>query len=670
MKKLKKKSLYKNKSKWYNLQVMKKFNLNKKLDKILKFVLNFLKNKFFHSIILGFSSFFILDIVTRLLGKEIEFLKINSFVPNLFSIVWISLFMLLTLFINKKIGKPLYILFFILSITMFAVNNVYYSLTKNFFDFALLGLAKEGSEFFVSAIKSANIWIYITIIISIALFVISFIKFPWNNKTNYKGLIITIILFIIIHQITPLLLGEKNNELTWNTWKNPRNVYENYNDNNKSLSVSGIFEYTIRNYYKTYLEEKKTTDEKELLFLSNMFKESKLNEKNKYTGIFEGKNIIFLQFEGIDNWLLTKKIMPNTYKLLNNSINFLNHFSYYNGGGSTFNSEFAVNTGFITPISYTKNAYSLNKNDFPNSLAKIFTNLDYRVNAFHMNTGEYYSRNINYKNWGFDKYYGLKDLKTYDNEDYMLDRELINNDFFYENMFKKEGNFINYLITYSVHMPFQKDKGLCQKILNKEYEEKMLNDELTEEEKENLLIEFEEAIYTEEDCINIQAKETDDMVGLLMQALKDNNLYDNTIIVAFSDHYLYTIADKTLLDKKKETSNNLINETPFFIWSSKQKKTNIYKATSQIDILPTVLNLMGIEYDNNNYLGKDALGKEHNGIVFFNDYSWYDGKYYVENGTNDKIKDINYIEESNSYVDYIIKKNDLILKHDYFKNKQ
>ena len=107
MKKLKKKSLYKNKSKWYNLQVMKKFNLNKKLDKILKFVLNFLKNKFFHSIILGFSSFFILDIVTRLLGKEIEFLKINSFVPNLFSIVWISLFMLLTLFINKKIDVSL-----------------------------------------------------------------------------------------------------------------------------------------------------------------------------------------------------------------------------------------------------------------------------------------------------------------------------------------------------------------------------------------------------------------------------------------------------------------------------------------------------------------------------------------------------------------------------------
>ena len=61
--------------------------------------------------------------------------------------------------------------------------------------------------------------------------------------------------------------------------------------------------------------------------------------------------------------------------------------------------------------------------------------------------------------------------------------------------------------------------------------------------------------------------ETDYMVGLLMQALKDNNLYDNTVIVAYADHYLYTINDKSVLGKYKETDNNLINRTPFFIWT-------------------------------------------------------------------------------------------------------
>ena len=66
--------------------------------------------------------------------------------------------------------------------------------------------------------------------------------------------------------------------------------------------------------------------------------------------MFKGKNVIFLQLEGIDNWLVDEKTMPNLYSLMKQSIHFTNHYSYYNGGGSTFNSEFAVNTGYITPI--------------------------------------------------------------------------------------------------------------------------------------------------------------------------------------------------------------------------------------------------------------------------------------------------------------------------------
>ena len=54
--------------------------------------------------------------------------------------------------------------------------------------------------------------------------------------------------------------------------------------------------------------------------------------------------------------------MPNTYSLLDHSINFTNHYSFYNGGGSTFNSEFMVNVGYTTPYTFPMNAYTLNKN--------------------------------------------------------------------------------------------------------------------------------------------------------------------------------------------------------------------------------------------------------------------------------------------------------------------
>ena len=178
-------------------------------------------------------------------------------------------------------------------------------------------------------------------------------------------------------------------------------------------------------------------------------------------------------------------------------------------------------------------------------------------------------------------------------------------------------------------------------------------------------------VMTEEECARRQAKETDYMIELLLQNLEEKNLIENTVIVVFTDHYLYTLEDKTILDKYKNTANNLINHTPFFIWSNNGEKININDVTSQLNILPTVLNLFGINYNPNNYIGSDALNPQYEGIVFFSDYSWYDGNVYVENGevANNKNISYNQLEEKNYYINYITKKNDLALKFNYFKDK-
>ena len=213
----------------------------------------------------------------------------------------------------------------------------------------------------------------------------------------------------------------------------------------------------------TYIKPETTKTDAESKFLSEVFDNSHDSyHKNKYTGKFKNKNVIFLQFEGIDNWLLTKDIMPNTYALLNNSINFTNHYSFYNGGGSTFNSEFMVNVGYTTPYTFPMNAYTLNKNDFPYSMANLMKQKDYEVKVYHMNTREYYSRGINYFNWGYDNYLGLQDLGTYVNKDYQLDRELILNETFHNELFNNTGKFVSYIITYSNHFPFTSNKGVCK----------------------------------------------------------------------------------------------------------------------------------------------------------------------------------------------------------------
>ena len=174
---------------------------------------------------------------------------------------------------------------------------------------------------------------------------------------------------------------------------------------------------------------------------------------------------------------------------------------------------------------------------------------------------------------------------------------------------------------------------------------------------------------SEEDCARRQAKETDYMVELLINTLTEKNLIDNTVIVVFTDHYLYTLSDQTILDKYKDTSNNLINHTPFFIWDNGNTKKKVTSVTSQLNILPTIINLLGLEYHPNYYIGKDALNSSYNGIVFFSDYSWYDGNVYVDGGavTNNKYIDQVSLEDKNYYINYIIRKNDLTLKYNYFK---
>ena len=177
---------------------------------------------------------------------------------------------------------------------------------------------------------------------------------------------------------------------------------------------------------------------------------------------------------------------------------------------------------------------------------------------------------------------------------------------------------------------------------------------------------------SEEECARRQAKETDYMVSLLLDKLREKDLLDNTVIVTYADHYLYTIEDQSILAKYKETDNNLINNTPFFIWKDGMKKKTINKVTSQLNILPTVLNLFGISYNQNDYIQTDALDSDYEPMVFFSDYSWYDGNAYVYQGevTNGKSISNEELENKNHFITRITKKNDLTLKFDYFKKNK
>lgn len=606
--------------------------------------------------------FLVMDITIRLLGNKINFYPVYKIIPNLFTLLWTTFFITISLSVRKKLSKLVYSIFFFVSFSFFLTNGIYYSMTSSYFDFSLLGMASEGSGYIIDAIKTGNKIIYLMAIVVILLYILArkYFKEKKRVTANYKRILQILVIFAVIHALIPLLYGKSNSTLTWNTWSNPRDIYNNFNDNNKSMRISGLYEYTTRNFYITYLKAKKANNVKELEFLNEVYSIEEPPYQTNYTGMFEGKNVIYLQLEGIDEWLLDEETMPTLYNMQNNALNFINHYSYYNGGGSTFNSEFAVNTGFLTPVSYNQNAYTFSRNNFDYSMARLFKKKGYSVNAFHMNTKEYYSRGANYDNWGYDNYYGLKDQDTYTDNSYILDRELILNEKFSELLFPTDKPFVDYIISYSNHMPFTNTKGVCQLLLEKQKEEILASDP-------NAVI--EEKTYTEEECSRLQARETDNMINLLITKLRDNNLLENTVIVAFADHYLYTLTDQNILAQYKEIDNNLINHTPFLIWKDGMKKQTIKEVTSQLNILPTTINLFGLEYHPNYYIGSDALNPDYKGYVFFPDYSWYDGNVYVEGGvvTNGKEIEPTALEEKNHYINYVIKKNDLTLKYNYFK---
>ena len=617
----------------------------------------FVENK---NIIMLCVPFILMDVFTMLFAMSINYTNYRVYAPILFNICWIGFFVGTSLSFKKWIGKLLYSLFFLVFLIIFMTNCVYFSTMSNIFDFSLVESAGEGAPYILEAIKGCNPFAYVAFILIVVSYIYSLKEFPNNKENNYPLFGIILGSFIVLHLLIPFTLGRVNKELTWSSWRNARNIYETFNDSNKSIKVCGFYEYNVRSFYITFLKPEVSITSEELKFLDNSYVYEE-NPSNKYTGKFKDKNLIIIQLEGMDNWIVNKNDTPTIYKMMNNSINFTKHYSFYNGGGSTFNSEFAINTGFVTPFSYSRNAYTFNKNDFPNSLANIFKEMDYSVNVFHMNSGEYYSRTVNYKNWGYDNYYGLKELGDYPSYTYELDRNLILDEKFHDYMFPEDKKFLDYIITYSGHYPFKNTNGVC-KLLYREDVSREMNETGALEKPD-----FVE--MSEEECIRRQNQETDYMMSLLLDTLKEKNLIDNTVIVVVTDHYLYTVDDKTILDRYKNTSNNLINHTPFFIWTSKEKKTSINEVTTQLNILPTILNMYGIKFNKNNYIGQDALAKNYKGIAFFNDYSWYDGNVYVDNGvvTNDKKIKPEVLLEKNEYVSYVIKKNDLTLKYNYFK---
>ena len=377
--------------------------------------------------------------------------------------------------------------------------------------------------------------------------------------------------------------------------------------------------------------------------------ENKNIQDNEMTGILKDKNVIFVLMESMDDWIISEKYTPTIKYMMDNGINFKNHYMPNVGMGYTFNAEFAANTGYYCPSSESSASIFI-KNAFPYSLGNILKNMGYRTASFHYNTKDFYNREAMHKRFGYDKYVSF--MKYLSIEKCVQDTEAVKSDELYDMMTKTENGerFLDFIITYSAHLPYN------------------IEDNKLKGAKENYSQLIDENISEELNNLYLLAHDTDEFFKVLLKRLKEDGILEDTVIIGFTDHYAYGVQDYELLKEMTlNAGSEIFERVPFFIYSPGLEHKTVEKVTSAIDIMPTIANLLGAE-DRRYYVGNDAFDASYNGIVYFPDGKWYDGNILFEpnSGTTYTDEERQYIINTNKYIDDIKSISDYVVSTNYF----
>lgn len=419
-------------------------------------------------------------------------------------------------------------------------------------------------------------------------------------------------------------------------------------DDLKENETSDKKEYNMEDIDFISLAEKESNEE--IKNIHEYMATSLPSEKNEYTGMFEGKNLIVIIAEAFSPIAVNEELTPTLYKLVNSGFNFSNFYSpiYY---VSTSDGEY-VSLNSLLPKESVWSFYKSSNNYLPYAYGNVFKNLGYTTYAFHDGTYKYYNRNLSHPNMGYTYMAcgnGLQSLMNCKNWP-QSDLEMVNATF---DMYKDSEHFMTYYMTVSGHLEYNFSGN------NMAYKNRKV---------------VENTNYSSAVKAYIASqKELDSMLEELINKLDKEKKLDDTVIVLSADHYPYGLTTNeikgvmSIQDEKFDVhKNNLV------IWNSKMTKSiTIDKYAQSLDILPTVLNLFGINFDSRLLMGRDILSNS-DGIVILNDRSWITekGKYNAATRkftpfTEEELDD-DYIDKINTivYNKYVISKN--ILETDYY----
>ncbi len=384
--------------------------------------------------------------------------------------------------------------------------------------------------------------------------------------------------------------------------------------------------------------------------LHNYFSNVIGTKKNNYTGMFKGKNVVFFLAESFDPIAIDKDLTPTLYRLANSGFNFKNYYSPLYPA-STADGEFRTEWSLISSRGDTLTLYAAKDVYSPYLFINSFK--DYNVNVYHNYNGDYYSRRLYFKSLGYPNfkacYYGLNlPCGTFHESD--LDMVDITTDEYMDS----ETPFFTYYITLSGHLSYAK---ATNKIVQKNWD---LVEDLPYSDKVKGYI-----------AGNI---EVDRALELLIKRLEEAGKLDDTVIVLTPDHYPYGLSNANINEVSPIDRDDAFElyHSDLIIWNNRMETIEVDKVGSNPDVLPTILNLFGIEYDSRLIMGQDLLSDKE-GLVVLANRSWISDKVKFNSVTSEIIPryegievDEEYIAKLNNLVDNQFKISNMVLQNNYY----
>ncbi|WP_219375954.1 LTA synthase family protein [Bacillus mycoides] len=364
--------------------------------------------------------------------------------------------------------------------------------------------------------------------------------------------------------------------------------------------------------------QKALADSSKLQETENYVKSNQSEPNPNMFGAAKGKNVIVVTLESLQTFLIGasvngQEVTPFLNEFINESYYFDNFF-HQTGQGKTSDSEFLIDTS-LYPLNRGAVFFTHGNNDYT-ATPEILRQQGYFTSVFHANNATFWNRNIMYSALGYDRYYneldykitpetnlnwGLKDIEYFDQSVDIL--KTVDQPFYAR------------FLTLTNHYPFTYDE-------------------------DTKFIEPYNSGNGVFDRYIVTARYLDESIKKFIERLKAEEMYDDSIIVLYGDHYgiseKHNRAMAQFLEKDQITEFDTLNlqRTPLYIHIPGQTEgQTISKPTGQIDMKPTILNLLGIDTTNDIRFGHDMFSDEYTGFVVLRDGSFITDKYAYTNHT-------------------------------------